>query len=114
MTTIQNVIEEVNPFAAAYKNMYEIEQAECHRANAADIQPSPVTMFFRRGKDQRRYNEPRHDEVAAVFVGEEGAPPFQRDIVVYPHNRPHYLISYMSANCDPMVYPLLFPRGDLG
>ena len=20
----------------------------------------------------------------------------------------------MSANCDPMIYPLIFPRGDLG
>ena len=39
-------------------------------------------MFFKRGIDQRRYNEPRHDEVAAVFVGDDGAPPFQRDIVV--------------------------------
>ena len=64
-------------------------------ALAEDTQPSTVTMFFRRGKDQRRYNEPRHDKVAAVFVGEDGAPPFDRDIVVYPNDRPHYLISYV-------------------
>ena len=26
----------------------------------------------------------------------------------------HMAISYMSANCDPMVYPLIFPCGEPG
>ena len=63
---------------------------------------------------QRRYNEPTHDEVAAVFIGEDGAPPVNRDIVIYPRDRPPQRISYMSCNLDPMCYPLLFPRGDPG
>ena len=28
--------------------------------------------------------EPHHDKVAVVFVGDDGVPPFDRDIVVYP------------------------------
>ena len=37
-----------------------------------------------------------------------------RGISVYPRNQPLQRISYMSANRDPMIYPLLFPRGDPG
>ena len=69
-------MEEVSPFAAAYKHMHQVEKEENCCANAAGTEPSKITMFYRRGKDQRRYNEPRHDEVAAVFVGEEDAPPW--------------------------------------
>ena len=43
-----------------------------------------------------------------------GAPPVNRDIIIYPRDRPPQRISYMSCNLDPMSYPLLFPRGDPG
>ena len=52
-------------------------------------------MIFKHGNDQRRYNEPQYDEVAAIFVGDEGAPPFKRDIIVCPKDAPTQLISYM-------------------
>ena len=52
--------------------------------------------------------------MAAVFVGDEGAPPMERDIIIYPKDTPCKRISYMSANCHPMSYPLMFPRRDLG
>ena len=44
----------------------------------------------------------------------DGAPPADRDVVVYPKGREPQNISILSANTDPMVYPLLFPRGELG
>lgn len=71
-------------------------------------------MHFKQGNDIRRYNEPRHDEVAAIFVSRDGAPPADRDIVVFPTDEPPRNISYMSAHSDPMVYPLFFPFGALG
>ena len=62
-------------------------------------------MFFRHGSDQRWYNELLHDEIAVVFMGEDGAPPGfkDRDIVVHPFGRPCEQMSILSANCDPMV-----------
>ena len=111
---LQSIMDEYNPYAAAYKHMFQVEQEQLQRTDAHGTQPVTVQMVFKRGSDQRRYNEPRHDEVAAVFVGEDGAPPFERDIVVYPRAESCRIIPYMSANCDPMIYPLLFPRGDLG
>ena len=73
-----------------------------------------MRLRFKCGPDQRRYNERTHDEVAAVFIGEDGAPPANRDVVIYPKDTPPQRISYMSGNLDPMCYPLLFPSGDLG
>lgn len=105
---IAGIMHRMSPYAAAYKHMHQV--VEEHR----DEPNQQVTMVIVRGRDQRRYNEPRHDEVAAIFVGDDGAPPQERDIVIHPRNRPPEQISYMSANCDPMTYPLLFPSGDLG
>ena len=71
-------------------------------------------MVFKTGRDERRYNSPVHDEVAAVFVGQQGAPPTHQDIVIYPRGEPLRRISFMNPNLDPMCYPLFFPRGELG
>ena len=40
--------------------------------------------------------------------------PQNRDIIVYPKDRGPQRVSYMSCHLDPMCYPILFPRGDLG
>ena len=105
METVQMAILSVSPYARAYRHMANVELEEIRRAADEGHPVMPVTMFFRRGSDQRRYNEPLHDEIAVVFVGEDGAPPGfkDRDIVVHPFGQPCHQISILSANCDPMV-----------
>ena len=44
------------------------------------------TADRRPGPDPRRYNAPLHDEVAAVFIGDDGSPPSDIEFVVYPSN----------------------------
>lgn len=62
--------------------------------------------------DLRRYNKPSATEVAAVIVGDlEGKP---RDLIVYPKQGGMRRIFETWAQYDPMQYPLLFPRGELG
>ena len=114
MRTIQNVMHRDNPYALAFKHMSEVEQEEHLIAAAENRLPSEVQMYMKVAGDRRRYNLPHHDEVAAVFVGEDGAPPTSRDIMVYPRNRYLETISTTSPNLDPMVYPIFFPRGDGG
>ena len=105
MRELLTAIEGVSPYASAYRHMAQVEQEECFQAEQEGRPSKPVTMFFKRGRDQRRYNNPLQDDIAAVFVGEDGAPPGfgDRDIVVHPHGRPCEQISILSANCDPMV-----------
>lgn len=54
-----------------------------------------------------------------VFVNEDGEPPFERDIRVYPRNprnpdEQFININLLSPNLDPMTYALLFPYGQAG
>ena len=85
--------------------MAEVELEETLCAEEQGCQTKPVTMFFKHGHDQHRYNSPLQDEIAEVFVGADGAPPgfTDHDVVVHPHVRACERISILSANCDPMV-----------
>ncbi|GBN57352.1 hypothetical protein AVEN_247317-1 [Araneus ventricosus] len=82
------------------------------------VQVHPTTsvkMVFLEDKnlDMRRYNAPTLcTEVAAIFVGDNGEPPANRDICVYPVGNTCQSISPLNQCCDPMTYPLLFPRGE--
>ncbi|XP_057305466.1 uncharacterized protein LOC130642397 [Hydractinia symbiolongicarpus] len=114
MHILQQVMDRESPFIAAYKNMAQVEQEENTRAIQENRTPSIVKMMMKAGPDRRRYNTPSHEEVAAIFIGEDGAPPAQRDIVIYPRDHALVNISTMSANLDPMIYPMFFPRGDAG
>jgi hypothetical protein len=65
--------------------------------------------------DKRRYNIPKVGEVSAVFVGEDGNPPENRDFAVYSKSSNKLqLLSVLSPNVDPMVNVLLFPFGEQG
>ena len=90
---IQTVIDQNSPYAAAYKYMHALSKVNNSAENRS---PREVRLHFKRGPDQRRYNEPAHDEVAAVFIGEDGAPPVNRDIIIYPRDRPPQRISYIT------------------
>ena len=106
-------MQEYSPYVSACKQMYNIQQEEENHGRELGSEPQIVRLFFKCGSDCRRYNEPTHDEVAAVFVGDDGAPPANRDIVIYPRNRAPQRISYIYPILN-YSYPILFPRGDLG
>ena len=114
MFRLQTIITEENPFALAFKYMVEVEDEEICQAALEGCSESVVKMSLVEGQDRRRCNLLSHNEVAVVFVGEDGAPPASREVVIYSRGHPLKTISSMSANLDPMVYPLFFPRGDAG
>jgi hypothetical protein len=114
MQTVHNVMMQHNPFAKSFANMKQVEEQEIENAHAQNIPIPEIKMIFKAGSDERRFNEPVHDEVAAVFVGPNGEPPSNHDIVVYPRGRPLQHISHLNRNLDPMLYPLFFPKGEYG
>ncbi|KAF2360700.1 hypothetical protein FHG87_008543 [Trinorchestia longiramus] len=111
---ISDVLQQINPYVELYKNMHAVKQQEVERARRDNVQERRYQQHFRRGSDIRRYNILTSNEIAAVFVGENGAPPENRDIVVYPRNILPEKISYVSCHLDPMSYPILFPHGEFG
>ena len=117
---IDRFFRQNNRLAQSYQLMREIEAKEVQCA-AETGEVVSVSMVLRRDRhsDQRRYNAPTSNEVAMVFVNEDGEPPFERDIRIYPKNpqnpnQPFINLHILSPNMDPMTYALLFPYGEPG
>ncbi|XP_065061666.1 uncharacterized protein LOC135688676 [Rhopilema esculentum] len=115
---LQDELMAVNPFARQFQNMGQILKRERNNA-AANNQPLPEVrkIIAQRPFQDRRYDNPIATEIAAVYVGDEGAPPdpANRDIVIY-HTAKHNTtkIKATSPNADPMTYSLLFFQRELG
>ncbi|KAL0346417.1 UNVERIFIED_CONTAM: hypothetical protein Scaly_1657700 [Sesamum calycinum] len=63
--------------------------------------------------DQRVYNSPTADQVAAIWVeGNDDDIPFERDIIVHSHSGHRHRIKHYYGCYDPLQYPILFPRVD--
>ncbi|GBM15167.1 hypothetical protein AVEN_39084-1 [Araneus ventricosus] len=100
------MLREINPFAQSYLQMHRLVQ---------EHPTTSVKMVFLEDKnlDMRRYNAPTLcTEVTAIFVGDNGESPANRNICVYPVEDTCQSISPLNQCCDPMTYPLLFPRGE--
>ena len=118
---IDNFFRQHNRIAQSYRLMREIVMETEEEAIIAGEEIPVVNMVFRRDRqsDQRRYNAPSSNEVAMIFVNDDGEPPFARDIRVYPKNpddpsKQYININILSANLDPMTYALLYPFGEPG
>ncbi|XP_055942022.1 uncharacterized protein LOC129972067 [Argiope bruennichi] len=110
MERLDFMLTAINPFIDCYLQMHRIIE-ENHAAN--------IRMVFRetRNLDIRRYKQHiTKTEIAAIFAGDNGVPPVNRDICIYPvgNSSNGKNISPLNQCCDPIVYPLLFPRGELG
>ncbi|CAF5112615.1 unnamed protein product [Rotaria sp. Silwood1] len=117
MRKLGDMIKSISPFAAAFKMMFEVEQEEIDRAKKEKRAPPPLRMIFDINHgvhDRRLYNLPTANEVAAIFVGEDSDIPTYRHIAIHPRDQDLQTISILHPHCDPMIYPLLFPRGDKG
>ncbi|CAF5146363.1 unnamed protein product, partial [Rotaria sp. Silwood1] len=117
MIKLGDIMNRISHFAAAFKMMHEVEQEEIDRAKREKRAPPPLRMIFDINHgihDRRLYNLPTANEVAAVFVGEDSEVPIYRHIAIHPRGQDLQMIQIMDPNCDPIIYPLLFPRGDKG
>ena len=120
MQLLQDELLAVNPYARQYHNMGHILQRERQTAAANNQPVQPVKMIIAtRPFQDRRYANPTTTEIAAVYVGNDGAAPnpADRDLEVYPAqpNAPNTVqIKATSPNADPMTYPLLFFHGEMG
>jgi Helitron helicase-like domain at N-terminus len=114
---LDELLRRINPFAQAYRMMREIMEEERLLAER-DNRSLPVVnmaLFRDRRSDARRYNEPTANEVAMVFRSDDGEPPFERDLRIYPRAEPSIMrLNVLSPNLDPMTYAILYPFGQRG
>ncbi|UYV61982.1 hypothetical protein LAZ67_1007286 [Cordylochernes scorpioides] len=110
---ISYFLTEHNILKNSYKMMIELEKEITKTEEfAPNLMLSIVENPF---QDQKRYNAPRTNEIAAVFQNVDGEPPFNRDIRVYNKNSNETTnISILHQHLDAMTYPLLIPHAEAG
>ena len=84
--------------------MKQVEEEQQIHAAAENRLISRVSMVMIEGNDRRRYNVPLHEEVVAFFTGEDGAPPANRSIKIYPRNQPLHSIPLTSNMGSQMLF----------
>jgi hypothetical protein len=113
---LDNILRKINPYAHAYKMMHEVETEETLRCQRKGIVPKNVHMIIKRNEERKdhRYNISKSNEVAVVFVGEDGEPPIERDFCIFSKAEGPIKIPIISKHLDPMTYPLIYPGGGSG
>uniref|UniRef100_A0A8R1IAX7 ATP-dependent DNA helicase n=1 Tax=Caenorhabditis japonica TaxID=281687 RepID=A0A8R1IAX7_CAEJA len=111
-----DILKEHNPFVKSFKTMHEIEKEEEEAAHHENRPVRSVKMTFRvrTEDDQRRYQLPTATEVAVVYVGDDDYIPGERNVTVHQRGGQLTSLRVIDKECDPMVYPLLFPTGKYG
>ncbi|UYV68620.1 hypothetical protein LAZ67_6000238 [Cordylochernes scorpioides] len=110
---ISSFLTEHNILKNSYKMMIELEKEITKTEGIAPI--LMLSIVENPFQDQRRYNAPRTNEIAAVFQNVDGEPPFNRDIRVYNKNSNETTnISILHQHLDAMTYPLLIPHAEAG
>jgi len=65
--------------------------------------------------DQRRYNAPAMDQVAAIWQdGSDEKNKFKHSIMVFPNSGGPQFIRAFHGCYDPLAYPILYPGGETG
>ncbi|XP_042499693.1 uncharacterized protein LOC122077857 [Macadamia integrifolia] len=95
----------INPYARFFKSLKDVHLLE----NNEIIITSDVHL------DQRVYNLPSVDQVAAIWV--EGNNPHRTencDIVIEGHSGKKHRVVHYYGCYDALQYPLLYPNGEVG
>ncbi|PIC28806.1 hypothetical protein B9Z55_020608 [Caenorhabditis nigoni] len=117
MEELSILMADINIFAKSFQMMGDVERREEEDAVLNDREANPIRMVFDVDSpklDLRRYNAPTSNEVAVVYVQQDGQMPVSRSIAAHPKSGGFIRISETDSCCDPMSYPLFFPHGELG
>ncbi|KAL1726482.1 hypothetical protein EV714DRAFT_287162 [Schizophyllum commune] len=108
MAILQQMLEDVNPYAPVYRQAYEV------LAEHPDSENYAVHLRLLPGQDRRRYNLPRVEEVAVLIPDDENRESSRREIILRLRNPegsfPFQRVSEEHPAYAPLHYVLLFPR----
>jgi len=104
---LQRLMYRYNPYARRFKTTGE-------RIRADDAPVLGLKIVCQRAGDERRYNRPTADEIAAILPGDATDAPGNRDIIIQLRNNSLHQVSALHQAYFPLCYPLLFLRGEDG
>ncbi|KHJ95330.1 hypothetical protein OESDEN_04724 [Oesophagostomum dentatum] len=96
--------------------MDEVAREEEGRSRRENRPRLPVKMVFetRASDDRRRYNVATSNEIAVVYKGDDEHMEGERRLVIMERSGRLSFIKDYDPMCDPLTYPILFPRGEMG
>lgn len=94
-----------NPYVLAFRSLGQLQNLDNY----------VIELNTSISVDQRRYNAPAMEQVAAIWLdGNDADRRFTRSILIYGNSsRAHYIRAYHGCY-DPLAYPLFYPRGETG
>ncbi|KIJ22471.1 hypothetical protein M422DRAFT_197125, partial [Sphaerobolus stellatus SS14] len=103
MARIQTILQQCNPFIRIYQTARQILDTGADKADFS------VRIHFDPTVDQRRYNAPTANEIAAVLPGSGDERHDGRDIILRLRGGGLRRIKYGSPGYIPLHYTLLYP-----
>lgn len=99
-----------NPYSKYLKHLHQI-------SNIQEIPNYRLYFMRKNGSQKHQYNIPSVKECSAIIMSKSGVPA-DFDLCVYPKrekeiNEKYTYMNKLSQHLDPMVFPILFPSGDL-
>ncbi|XGW24735.1 hypothetical protein V3C99_006302 [Haemonchus contortus] len=109
--SLGELLHQINVYAQAYKMLHEVAVEEELCAAREGRPAKAVRMVFETpaNVDRRRYNAPTANEVAAIYVGNDGDVPAEHSLAVHLRGGGLQTIRVIDSECDPLTYPILFP-----
>ena len=108
---LQAMVHEMHPYVALYKQAFQIMREK----PIEEQQTVYIKLHTDRTLDQRRYNLPTADEIAAIIPGDGSEEcSDHRDIVLRLHGGGLKRISHLHPSYSSLHYVLLFPSGEDG
>ncbi|PHT76347.1 hypothetical protein T459_19869 [Capsicum annuum] len=96
---------DVNPYAQFF----------CQLKDHSSFQNLEIRIASNAKLDQRVYNKPSVDQVAAIWIdGNNPNVPFDREIIVHEHSGNIHRVKHYYGCYDPLQYSLLFLNGESG
>lgn len=90
---LDNIIRNNNPYANAYKMMHEVEKEIYKNSSELENEGYEIKMIMKRDIKNKRYDCCTSNEVAIVFVDNDGKVPKERDFCIYSKKKRTYLHS---------------------
>ena len=98
--------------------MNEIEKGKYKKAEECGLLLNEVKMYKYMVRnntlDKKNNGAVACNEVAIVYVGKDGLSQSERNTFIYSKSSNACRIPIISQHIDPMICPLLFPRGECG
>jgi hypothetical protein len=117
MQTLDEIIRQENPFVSLFKRMDQVNEEARTKTALENVPYVDPKMYVCHSGVGGRYNEPVSTaEMAVLFASADETPPDNLHFCVYPRHSSHGLIilHHCNPDRDPLIYPLLFPKGDRG